>query len=314
MKKPIKDMAASARARLANLAKAEKQRFQVLLLLYFQERLLARLAASRHRDRFILKGALLLFATAKPEERWKARPTKDLDFLGLNIEADRDAIAAVFREGAEAHLADGVVFDPKSVAAAPIRAETKYGGVRVHITARLGQAREKLQVDVGFGETITPRAVKTRYPTLLGGDSPELLGYPLETVIAEKFEAMIKLETVNSRMKDFFDLWQLPGSRSFHGESLQQALLRTFEHRKTEFNPATVVFKENFRTDPTRQSLWIGFLRRTKIEGAPEDFSSAMNAIEEFLSPIFKACCRREGFMGIWNPEKRRWEESSSPK
>lgn len=314
MKKPVKDVAASARARLANFAKSENLRFQVLLLLYFQERLLARLAVSPHRDRFVLKGALLLFATANSEERWKARPTKDLDFLGRNIESSLDAMKAVFREVAEVNLEDGVVFDPKSVTSGPIRAQAKYGGVRVHLTARLGQARERLQVDVGFGEVITPRATKTMYPTLLGSEPLELMGYPLETVIAEKFEAMIKLETLNSRLKDFFDLWQLSGSKSFHGEDLQRAFRRTFERRKTDFNLETVVFTEDFRTDPARQNLWKGFLRRARIEIAPENFPEVMQAIQDFLGGIFHACCRENEFRGIWNPTKRLWEPSSRPR
>ena len=218
------NMAASVRQRLLNLARERRENFDYLLTRFGLERFLYRLANSPFRDRFILKGAMFFLLWGMDEHR----PTRDADFLGFG-ENDAENLVAIFQDVCRVAVEDdGLIFDPASVQAAAIREEMEYGGIRVTLPAILDRARISLQFDVGFGDAVTPLAEEVDYPTLLDLPAPHLRIYPKETVIAEKFQAMVHLGIANSRMKDFYDIWVMARSFDFDGSVLKTAIERTF--------------------------------------------------------------------------------------
>ena len=229
MPREPRNIGASVRARLLDRARAERSDFQILLTRYALERLLYRLSVSEHRERFILKGAML-FVTWVTDP---FRPTRDLDLLGYG-DGEVGGIADTFRSICGEPVADdGVVFDLAGLQATPIREEVENGGVRVRTTATIAGARVPIQVDVGFGDAVTPAPVEIDYPTLLGNPAPHLLAYPVETVVAEKFEALTTLGIANSRLKDFYDLWLIAQTFEFRQRGLIEAVRRTFDRRGT---------------------------------------------------------------------------------
>ena len=291
------NLAASIRARLLNLSQQRKVEFQLVLSEFAIERLLYRLGASRHAGRFVLKGAMLF-------KIWSAdrhRATWDLDLFGQGPNTVVDVVAAI-QDLCAVAADDGIVFDPSSIKGEGIRAAGEYAGVRVRLEARLAEARIPVQVDVGFGDTITPAPVKERYPTLLGHPAPAIFVYPRETVVAEKLEAMISLGITNSRMKDFYDVQALASSFSFDGQALTRAIRATFQRRGTPF-PLTVplVLTHEFLGAPERQMQWRAFLRRGRLEGPP-DAGELADALRKFLWPALSATARGEYFQGRWLP------------
>ena len=220
MKTPPKDVGASVRARLLRLARERSEDFQLVLTRYANERLLFRLASSRHASRFVLKGAALFTL-------WKGEPhrtTRDLDLLGFGDPGEAQ-VREVFAEVLSLEVDDdGVRFDLESLAVGPIREEQEYGGLRVEVTARVTTAQVLLQVDIGFGDVITPDAVMVEFPPLLDFPAPRLYAYPRETVVAEKLESMVQLGMANSRMKDFYDLAFLARDFDFDHEVLARAI------------------------------------------------------------------------------------------
>lgn len=218
------------RARLLNLAREQGIDFQLLAIRYALERLLYRLSVSPHRDRFVLKGAMLF-------PIWLddlLRPTGDLDFLAYGDD-DLAAMEAVLREVCATEVPDdGVVFDIDQVSADRIREDAEYGGIRVQTEAILADARLPIRVDMGFGNAVTPRVEQIEYPVLLDAPAPRLRGYPRETVVAEKFHAIVALGAANSRMKDFYDLWVISRRFNFDERVLADAIKATFARRQTE--------------------------------------------------------------------------------
>jgi hypothetical protein len=259
-----RNIGASVRARLLDRARAGRLDFQILLTRYALERLLYRLSVSRHRDRFILKGAML-FATWIPDP---FRSTRDLDLLGQG-DSGTDSIADTFRAiCVEPVAADGVLFDATALQATPIREEMLYGGIRVRTTATIDGARIPIQVDIGFGDVVTPAPVEIDYPTLLGNPAPHLRAYPVETVVAEKFEALTTLGIANSRLKDFYDLWLIAQTFELRQAALIQAVHRTFERRGTRLPLDTPAgLSDAFVTAWDRQ--WSAFLRRERWRAHP---------------------------------------------
>ncbi len=242
------DPAASVRARLALLALEQKVEFQLLLSEFAIERLLYRLGRSRHRDGYVLKGAML-FRLWSPV---RGRSTWDLDLLGHGPDGVAD-VADALREVCAIPCADGLTFDPDSLRAEEIRAAEKYAGVRTRLVATLAGARIPMQVDVGFGDAVTPPAERMTYPTLLDHPAPEILVYPREAVVAEKLEAMVSLGTTNSRMKDFYDLHQLAQGFAFEGRVLAEAIVATFARRGTPLpEEAPLAITPGFLADPAR--------------------------------------------------------------
>jgi len=305
----IKNVEASVRARLANVAKAQGADFGFILRLYFLERFLYRLGASRYRDSFLLKGALLFFARADEDTRPFARPTRDIDLEALAMEPDFDELKSVFQVVARvASPEDGVRFDPDSIAIEAIRGDDRYGGVRVHIDAYLGRAHDRIQVDIGFGDAVTPGPVALKYPTLLDTvPAPDLTAYPIETVIAEKWEATVSLAEANSRLKDVIDLEHLARNEPFDGGVIANAIRRTFERRGTPLDLNATVFTAPYRENGERQTLWAAARKRLKRTDGSERFADAITFILKFIEPPFRAATGGRNFTGTWDEIEQRW-------
>ncbi len=277
MKKAAPNLPASVRQRLLNLAHENRQDFGMLLTKYALERFLYRLSVSQHRDSFVLKGALLL-------QVWTSvyRPTRDLDLLG-QATASAKSYRKIFAEVCGQKVEDdGLTFLLDTIRVEKIRDEEAYEGIRVLLEARLANARIPLQIDVGFGDVITPEPVEIDYPAMLAFPEVKMRAYPKETVVAEKFEAIVKLGMANSRMKDFYDLWVMAGRFEFAGSVFAEALSATFARRKTVL-PASgpLAFTPEFSLSPAKQTQWRAFLRKSGLE-ADASLEDVTNALEDF--------------------------------
>ncbi len=255
--------AASIRARLKQHPDTSKQDFNLTLTRYGLERLLYRLSISEHAPNFLLKGALLF-------QLWYGqphRPTRDADLLGFGPD-DVPTLIGVFRSICTIAVDDGIVFDAESVAGTPIRKDAGYGGVRIDLRATLDGARLALQIDIGFGDAVTPDAQQLTYPTLLTDvPGPTLRAYPKATVVAEKLHAVTVLGMTNTRMKDFFDLWVLLHDATLDDAELQRAIEATFKRRQTA-TPDTqpTGLSDAFAEDATKQTQWRAFLKKNKLQ------------------------------------------------
>ena len=283
MSKPVTNVAASVRQRLLNLARERKEDFGLLLTKYALERLLFRVSQSEHKTAFILKGALLF-------ELWTEqthRPTRDADFLSIGS-SDPRRFQSIFKEiCALSVVDDGLIFDQSSVIARPIKEGADYEGVRISFLGYLEKARIPMQLDIGFGDAVTPPAVETAFPTILGGPAAVLLVYPRETVVAEKFEAMVKLGIANTRMKDFHDLRALSRLFPFEGQLLSEAIMRTFERRKTTLPPAPpIAFTAEFFENKAKQLQWTAFSGKNKLYMEAVPLKTVVGDIERFLMPL----------------------------
>ena len=281
MAREPRNIGASVRARLLDRSRVERSDFQILLTRYALERLLYRLSVSEHRDRFILKGAML-FVT------WVAdpfRPTRDLDLLGHG-DSHAEAIADTFRVICAQPVADdGVVFDGAALEAASIREAAEYGGVRVRTTATIAGARIPIQIAVGFGDAVTPAPLKIDYPTLLDNPAPRLWAYPVETVVAEKFEALTTLGMANSRLKDFYDLWLVAQTFEFSHSILANAVRRTFERRGTGLPTDTPTgLTDDFAA--ARSIQWRAFIGRERMAAVPGSLTVVVADLRAFLLPL----------------------------
>jgi predicted nucleotidyltransferase component of viral defense system len=297
MTKNTKNLAASTHQRLLNIAKDSSRPFNELLQHFAIERFMYRLSKSSYADRFILKGALMFSA-------WSglgSRPTMDIDLLG-KIENNPEAIIASLKNACDVEVeADGMHFDADTVTATRITEDAEYEGVRARIQGNLGNARISLQVDIGFGDSIVPGARKITYPVLLDFPSPELNGYTMESSIAEKFQAMVKRGVLNSRMKDFYDIWILSRRFNFNGETLAKAVETTFRNRKTPIVAAPVVFGQTFANDGDKSIQWQGFIKKAKLTSAPKDFEVVVTAIKSFLEPLTLSLTKDRPFRENWN-------------
>ncbi len=283
MPEPKRNMGASVRARLLNLAQKRGQTFDLLLTRYALERLLYRLSTTKYRERFVLKGAMLM--TTWFDQPF--RPTRDLDFLGIG-DSEPDKVLATFHEICGVATDDGVTFDLDALEIEQIRDEADYGGLRLKTYADVGGARVRVVIDVGFGDVVKPAIVDLDYPVLLDLPTPKLRAYPPETVIAEKFEAIVKLGQANSRMKDFYDIWLLAREHEFRGDALARAIAATFERRKTDIpTKSPVGLAEAFALDPVKQKLWKSFGQTIGAEPPPLD--EVIKELEDFLMPHAKA-------------------------
>jgi len=257
------NLPASIRARLKQRADATRQDFNLTLTHFGLERLLYRLSISQYADRYLLKGALLFSLWYDQPHR----PTRDVDLLGFGPDDVETAVVA-FREISQIAVEDGIVFDPASVAGSVIRKEAGYGGVRVDLRATLDGARIALQVDIGFGDVVTPAPEPIHYPMLLD-DLPtlQLRAYPKFTVVAEKFHAICLLGMTNSRMKDFFDLWVLLTEEELAPVELRRAVEATFARRRLAV-PADLPLglSDAFAQDPIKQRQWAAFLRKNGLK------------------------------------------------
>ena len=275
-----RNVGASVRQRLLNLAHARGQPMELLLTRYALERLLHRLSLSPHRERFVLKGAMLL-ATWFDEPH---RATRDVDLLGFG-DAAADALLATFREIMAVEVDDGVSFDLKGLRIEAIREEVEYGGSRLRTTAALAGARIPITVDIGFGDAVEPGVEDIDLPVLLDMASPHLRAYPPETVIAEKFHVMVALGRANSRMKDYYDVWMLTSAFELEPERLRRAVFATFARRNTAV-PAVVPegLSEAFAVDPGKQRQWDAFARN--LSGQVPEFGRIVRELRQRLSVL----------------------------
>ncbi|MCA8948550.1 MAG: nucleotidyl transferase AbiEii/AbiGii toxin family protein [Planctomycetes bacterium] len=299
MTRPIRDIAASVRQRLGNLAKAQNRPHQELLQYFAIERFLHRLAISRHRDRFVLKGALMLTVWRAPT----TRPTMDIDLLGSGRNRTEE-LEAVVRElcGVTIDPADGLAFEPESVVGEEITIEAEYVGVRITFRATLGTARIPMQVDVGFGDAVVDADPDVELPTLLDFPAPRLRGYSRETAIAEKLNAMFQHGRLNSRMKDYFDVLLLASHFAFDGGKLADAIRATFERRETPLQARPVGLTGEFAEQPDKQVQWAAFLRKIRATDAPAKLEDAVDRIGAFLLPVLAGLVESGTFGGGWEP------------
>jgi hypothetical protein len=269
----------------------------VVLARYGVERLLYRLGRSSHAERFVLKGAMLLRVWLGET----ARPTRDADLLGYG-DLSAAETGRIFREVCDVAVEpDGVSYLPASVKVAPIRAEDAYGGRRVRLQGLLGKAKLTVQVDVGIGDAVTPEPEWLDYPSLLDLPRPRLRAYQPETSIAEKLHAMVVLGATNSRMRDFFDVHELARQREFDGAVLAAAIRDTFRRRQTPLpSELPSALTPAFGRDPIRQELWRGFLRKSGLTSAPQDFSATVEMIRHFLGPVLETVGSWRTFLGHW--------------
>jgi predicted nucleotidyltransferase component of viral defense system len=278
--KAPKNISASIRQRLLNRAKNDKRPFNEILQYYAMERFLYRLSQSAQSDRFILKGALMLRVWRAPQYR----PTMDIDILGrTSNEVGR--IVSQIREVMAAKVEpDGLTFDPDSIQVERIIEDADYEGLRVRFRGALDSARVNMQVDIGFGDIVYPNPEELNMPTILNSPAPMLLCYSRESAIAEKFEIMVKLGVLNSRMKDFYDIWLLSRQFDFDGALLAEAIRLTFNKRGTVFPEIVEAFDQTFVS--AKQVQWEAFWKRLQQENVPETFSDVVSGVEEFLAPL----------------------------
>lgn len=274
-----KNVAASVRQKLLNKSRDEKRPFQELLQYFAMERFLYRLSQSPHNGCFTLKGALMLWALQGPD----SRPTRDIDMLGRTSN-EPEAILTQVRDVIATKVAeDGLSFDPKTLKVEAITEDADYQGLRVIFTGLLDTARIPMQLDIGFGDPVFPLPSWRDFPTLLDFPVARLQCYPPETSIAEKFQAMVSLGELNSRMKDFYDIWLMARRHTFTLANLSGAVFRTFERRGTalpESDPLTAAFVSS------KQSQWQAFQKRLGQPQPPEAFSEVVEALSEFLLPV----------------------------
>jgi hypothetical protein len=298
MKKTVKNLGASLRARLLDHSRLSKQDFQFVLDRWAAERFLLRLGLSTQRERFVLKGAtlFLIWCGSLP------RRTRDVDLLGYGSPEIEDVTAAM-KEVCSIKAEDGIVFDADAITAEPIREEAEYHGIRVWIPATLDGARTQLQIDIGFGDAVDPAVEEREVPVIIPLDAPRLSTYPPEVVIAEKFQAMVHLGIANSRMKDFFDIWFLSQEQSFQMIRLARALRATFVRRKTELPvQLPTALTDTFLRDPGKAVLWREFLKRIDLPRSPATLDEVGKTITVFVMPAVESARTQEPSESIWSP------------
>jgi predicted nucleotidyltransferase component of viral defense system len=299
MKREPSNIAASVHRQLLNVNRTLNEDFNYVLTRFAIERLLYRLVKSGQSDKFVLKGATLFLV-------WTGRtyrPTKDLDLLGYGDISAKE-LKVLFGQICNTHVeSDGLVFDAQSVKVSEIREDQEYQGKRVELSAKFGKARINLQIDIGFGDSITPEAQEITYPTLIDLPAPHIRAYPRETVIAEKLQAMVDLGITNSRMKDFSDVYVLSKQFDFDGDILAEAIAATFNRRKTPIpSDIPLAFTDAFAADSDKITQWRSFLHRGRfVTNLPEELSEVVQTIKAFLMPPLLAIGANEIFTKHWS-------------
>ncbi len=289
------NLTASIHQRLLNQARTTGRPFDELLQYYAIERFLYRLAKSPHRDRFVLKGALIFTAWGVP----LSRPTRDVDLLaytGNTVENVTAIIQEICRQEVEP---DGMVFDPETVSGEIIKEQAEYQGIRMRLLAHLGRARVNMQIDMGFADVVSPKPELVDYPSLLQLPQPRLRGYSRESVVAEKTHAVVVLGMINSRMKDFYDLWLLAHKFDFAGATLAKAIASTFAQRDTPL-PSELPdgLKDEFAQE--KQAQWQAFIQTAKMADAPRELMEVLAVLREFLWPVLTAALLNQPQIGLW--------------
>lgn len=290
---------ASIKQRLLNLAHARGEEFEQVLVRFVAERFLYRLSRSRYAENFVLKGAMLFIA-------WEGMPhrvTRDIDLLGTDPPSV-EGMTGIMRDIASTQVdEDGLAFDISGVLAEEIRAATIHRGVRVFTRATIGTARVPLQIDVGFGDAVTPGPELVTFPSLLDHPQAQLRAYPVDTVIAEKALAIVERGLLNTRMKDYFDLMHLARTRSFEAARLSSALSASAARRGVKIPPGPVAgISDGFSSDPSKQAQWRGFCSRIRLGPQIPPLEAVVRSLAAFLAPIFDASSRGSVEAGTWLP------------
>lgn len=274
------NIAHSVSQKLLNIAKAREVDYNIVLIWYGLERFLYRLSVSRYADQFILKGAMLFAVWAKQP----LRPTKDLDLMAYG-DASADYLRKVLTDICNAKVDDdGITFDADSIEINEIREDQDYDGQRIKLLAKLGNAKIGLQIDIGFGDAITPFPSEIEYPVLLESSVPTIKAYSKETVVSEKLHAMVVLGIANSRMKDFFDLWVISKQFDFDGSILTEAITATFERRKTPLpDGLPLAFTDDFSIDPTISQRWKAFANKLNPTADMPPMDHIIGQLKSFL-------------------------------
>ncbi|AOZ94891.1 nucleotidyl transferase AbiEii/AbiGii toxin family protein [Paenibacillus crassostreae] len=302
----VKNVAASIIERLKNLSRANGKAFNVITILYFQERFLQRLSLSSYKENLILKGGLYLYSVTK----FKSRPTRDMDFSGKRLRNDADAMVKIITSICEITTdeEDGIVFHTDKITAQIIKEDADYEGVRIKIPCTLANMKEMLQLDIGFGDVVIPSPRTIEFPTLLEMNMPEILVYSNDSVVSEKFEAMISLSENNSRMKDFYDIYTLARSVEFDGRTLYEAVFETFQQRMTNVEREHVIFTPDFYSNSKRNMMWKNFMSNLKLE-EELSFIEVMEIINIFLKPIYDHVLSEDEFFGKWDISLMVWNK-----
>ena len=304
MAKQIKDMSASVHDRLLNIAKELGVDFNRLLLLYAQERFLYRLVSSEYRDYFVLKGGVLVYGV----HQLKSRPTKDIDFLVEKLENKIEKMRTVISSIISQEVKDGLDFDSSSLSIEEIDDDAEYHGLRIKVDSYLGTAKRNLQLDMGFGDIIFPEPIKFNYPSLIEDENFEVNGYSWESVIAEKFEAIVKLSDLNSRMKDFYDIFFIMQNHDFDGTSLKEAISRTFVNRDTDIKNYEYIFSTEYKNSDDKKTQWSAFIRKTRLN-TENQFAIIIEHIHKFLEPPIKSILNNSEFKNRWDHPSQKWSE-----
>jgi predicted nucleotidyltransferase component of viral defense system len=289
-------------AQLRNRARQTGLPADAMLLLYFIEGFLARLAVSNHHDRFVLKGGLNLYSRYQAA----ARPTRDIDLVGRQLASDPEGIKAVVREVALIELPDGIEFETDSIKASSIIEGTAYPGVRIELNAQFGRAVERISLDVSFGTALQPAPVLLAFPSLLGREPHAVLGVALETIITEKFAAAIEIGLQTTRYKDFFDLHKIISSEILHAQPLRESLERTFAVRGTPLEGSAEKL-EALVNNPLGEQAWTRFLTRNRLT-SPGEYVRVMRRIQAMLEPLLE---RQIPGNARWSPENGVWASGS---
>ena len=299
MKKEIKNLPDSVHARLKRKAKENHQSFQEVLIYYTLERFLYRLNQSNYFNTFVLKGALMFFGWGLP----LSRPTLDIDLQGYTANSEENLVSIIREVCIQPVEPDGMIYDPENVRGVVIKENAEYPGVRVSLKGFLGKSVIPFHIDIGFADVITPSAKSSNYPTILGELDMlpfPICGYPYETSIAEKFQTMVALGTLNSRMKDFYDILILSGQFEIDGQILVEAFIATFRARGTPL-PAEIPSALTDAFVQEKQPDWARFLRRLpQASRISSDFGEVISDIGKFLVPPMKAVSKGENFDRVW--------------
>jgi hypothetical protein len=280
----INNMARSIHDRLLNASKQTGRPYNELQQRFAMQRFLYRLSVSPFADQFTLKGALAFLAWTGGKQMY--RPTMDIDLLGRTSN-DAENLVKVFQAVVEQDVPnDGLVFDPDSITAAPITEDAEYNGMRVRLAGRMGNARTAIQIDIGFSDSPLPKPQRLELPGLLDFPALSMRGYRPESSIAEKLQAMVARDVLNSRMKDFADLWYLSRHFDFDGPVLAQAIASTFERRSTPVPANPTAFSGEFAQREDKQAQWKAFMRRSRPEGVPDEFAEVVGGVADFLGPV----------------------------
>ena len=296
-------MRASVRARLTNIARETKRDFDAILLQYFQERFLYRLSISPYHSTFVLKGALLFLVYEMPF----LRPTKNVDFLVRSKSKDNVTIKSMIQDIARIDVEDGVRFFPESASLESVMEDAGYAGLRVKLKGSLDKAIKTLQIDIAFGDVLVAGPIEMEFPLLLDDQAaPRLKVYSNESAIAEKFQSLVKLNILTSRLKDVYDILFLASYRSFQMHLLHDAILKTFKRRGTPIEDRKSIYTKEFRFSKEKQMQWTAFLKRSRLESY-KTFDEAIHHLELFLEPV----CSRQSLPSDqlnWNPKKWSWQ------